>query len=94
MLRLSVAAGMIGKTSFFKDVSHFNTMSQIALKNSMWGVRQSFNNLSILYKIPQPRIYSKLTRQQSSKQGVVSCKSLDHSKKETVATRNPATVLS
>jgi hypothetical protein len=31
MPRLSVAAGMISKTSFFKDVSHFKTMFQIAL---------------------------------------------------------------
>jgi hypothetical protein len=31
MPRLNVAAKLIGKTSFFKDVSHFNTMSQIAL---------------------------------------------------------------
>jgi hypothetical protein len=35
MPRLNVAAKLIGKTSFFKDVSHFNTMPLIALKESV-----------------------------------------------------------
>jgi hypothetical protein len=35
MPRLSGAAGMIGKTSFFKDVSHFNTVAFNSPKAAM-----------------------------------------------------------
>jgi hypothetical protein len=81
MLRQSMCSDLRTKHWPCRDPKHWNHGVDLVgyelvpyLKNSMWGVRQSFNNLSVLYRIPQPRIYSKLTCQQSSKQGVVSCK--------------------
>jgi hypothetical protein len=49
MPRLSVAAGMIGKTSFFKDVSHFNTVPSIHPKQQ-WFIRvHQISNKEVLF---------------------------------------------